>query len=107
MNTVRALHIFLIGPLLIAIGALKPQASIVYLLMQIMGALLMLSFAWKLYKYGFRAHSLWYIVHMVVFAAMILYIGFTGRNAPPVAFSLLMALGITAISYHFVRHLGY
>lgn len=68
----------------------------------------MMSFAWKLYEYGLRAQSLWYVVHMVVFAALILYVGFAGReNAPPVAFSLLMALGITAISYHLVRLLGY
>jgi hypothetical protein len=107
MNYVNALHIFLVGPLLVLIGALKPSNPLVYYALFVMGIGIMVRFIFKLTKKGLvSSHSLWYVVHIILFATTLMYVGWNGKHTPKTMFSLLMALGITAIAYHGVRVIG-
>lgn len=108
MNYVNALHIFFVGPLLVLIGALKPSNPLVYYALFVMGLGVMVRFIVKMAKKGFviSSHSLWYVVHVLVFATTLMYVGWKGQHTPRTMFSLLIALGFTAIAYHSVRVLG-
>jgi hypothetical protein len=107
MNFVNALHIFLVGPLLVLIGALKPSHPLIYYALFLMGVGVMVRFIVKLAKKGFvSSHSLWYVAHILLFATTLMYVGWNGKHTPKTMFSLLMALGITAIAYHTARVIG-
>lgn len=106
MNHVNALHIFVLGPLLVWIGALKPSGNIMYQILLVLGLLVAVKFLYKLASNGWSSHSVWYVLHVIVFATTLMYVGWNGKNTPHTMFSVLMTLGITAIAYHTLRALG-
>lgn len=106
MNYVSALHIFLLGPLLVLVGALKPSGHIIYQTLFLLGLLVIIRFVYKLINKGWSSHSLWYVVHIMLFATTLLYVGWNGQSTPHTMFSVLMTLGIAAIAYHTLRVFG-
>ena len=40
------------------------------------------------------------LLHMIVIAPLLVYVGARGKRAPPSAFSMLIALGVLAAIYH-------
>lgn len=104
LNHVRLIHIFFSGPLLIYIGLVKPKNEWIYTLLGIVGILLMVSFLTKLIMLKpFSQRHVYYAIHALLFAPLLMYLGYTGSTAPDVVFSLALAVGISAFGYHAIR----
>jgi hypothetical protein len=101
------LHILFIGPLLIYVGLVKPQNSIFYSVLLGLGLLVILKFAYLLLSESLSQRSVWYILHIVLFAVISLYVGIQQTNTPRIGYSLLLATGIAAFGYHLLRQLGF
>ena len=104
---VHLLHIFFIGPLLIYIGLIKPKTAFVYNILSILGVLVILKFTYLLATQVISQQSVWYILHIVLFALIALYVGIKQDNTPRIGYSILLATGISAFGYHLVRQLGF
>lgn len=45
----------------------------------------------------------WLVIHLAVFFPLLIWIGWKGRDAPKIVFSVLLAIGFAAIGYHLAR----
>lgn len=106
-NDVHLAHILFSGPLLIYVGYAKPKTVWVYRALIAIGAVLCVLFAYKMYiRRPWSERHVWFALHAAVFAGLLIYVGLKGEDAPQVAFSLLLAVGIAAFGYHLVRMFG-
>jgi hypothetical protein len=101
---VAFIHIFLVGPLLIFVGLMKPQYSWIYYLLLALGVGIFLNFGLKIASQNWTQRTVWYMVHALLFGALLLYVGWYGKETPNVAFSLLLAVGLAAFTYHSLRY---
>lgn len=103
--TVRLIHIFVSGPLLIWIGLTEPKSVWVYKMLFALGALMLLAFGVKILLE--KTMNAWYVIHAALFSLLLLYAGYTGLHGghavPRVTFGLLLSVGIAAFGYHLVR----
>jgi hypothetical protein len=104
---VHFLHIFFIGPLLMYIALVKPQNAIVYNVLSGLGLLVLVKFAYLLATQAISQRSVWYILHVVLFAFVAMYVGFKQNKTPQIGYSLLLATGVSAFGYHTIRQLGF
>lgn len=104
---VHMLHILFIGPLLMYIGLVKPQNVIMYNVLLGLGVLVIVKFAYLLVTETLTQRSVWYILHIVLFAIIALYVGVKQNKTPRIGYSLLLATGIAAFGYHLIRQLGF
>lgn len=104
---VNLIHILLIGPLLIFIGLMKPQNILYYHILLSLGLLVLVKFAYLLATQTISQRSIWYILHIVLFATLSFYVGIKKDKTPQIAYSLLLATGIAAFGYHLLRQLGF
>ncbi len=102
---VRLIHIFFSGPLLIWVGLAEPKFPWVYKLLLGLGVLLLFAFGVKLALA--KSLNVWYVIHATLFASLLIYVGYVGRNGgqalPHIAFSLLLAVGVSALGFHLIR----
>jgi predicted membrane-bound mannosyltransferase len=68
-----------------------------------MGIFLVFKFFIHLWRVRLSDHEVWAMVHMLLFAPLLIYIGWYKNNVSPSVFSLLLAVGIAAIGYHGLR----
>lgn len=104
LNHVRIIHILFSGPLLIYIGLTKPQHKWIYTITGIVGVFLMLSFLIRIMTLRpFSQRHVYYAIHALLFAPLLMYLGFRGSASPDVVFSLALAVGLSAFGYHAIR----
>jgi hypothetical protein len=101
---VAFIHIFLVAPLLIFVGLMKPQYNWIYYLIIALGVGIFLNFGRKIASETWTQRTVWYMVHALLFGALLLYVGWHGKETPDVAFSLLLAVGLAAFTYHSLRY---
>lgn len=104
---VQLLHILFIGPLLIYIGLVKPQNTIIYNILLSLGLLVILKFTYLLATERLNQRSIWFILHIILFATIVLYVGIKQETTPRIGYSLLLATGTAAFGYHLIRQLGF
>ena len=101
---VALIHILFVAPLLIYIGLRKPQQNWVYFILFILGIGVLLNFLTKIVRQdNWNQRTVWYAIHMLLFASLLLYVGWYGVKAADVSYSLLLAVGIAAFGYHSIR----
>lgn len=106
LNHVRLLHILFSGPFLIYVGLVKPKQNWVYTFIGILGVFLLLAFLVKILAYKpLSQRHVYFTIHALLFAPLLIYLGVKGDTAPDVVFSLTLAVGISAFGYHAVRAL--
>lgn len=100
----QLVHILVIAPFLIYVGLTRPQSSVYYLVLGLLGVLLLLNFTYKLMS----AKSVrgWLVIHAYIFSALFLYMAWFGRESADISFSLLIAIGSAAAGYHAIRMLS-
>lgn len=104
MNTellIYTSHIFLFGPLLIYIGNNYGEniPNALFNLLLIIGIGMMIYHSYLVYKNGFSSGFI-YLLHAVLFAPVLIYVGFMKKKSFWGAYSLLMIIGFAAIGYH-------
>lgn len=99
---VGAGHVLVLGPLLIYLGLFDSKPKWVYNTVLALGILGTIFFAWLVI---FKRERYWMIVHLLVFAPLLIYYGWFGEKAHWFAGSLLIAIGCAAIGYHIVKKL--
>lgn len=102
---ITALHLFFVGPLLIFIGLTKPQYSWIYYILLILSIGVFINFGSKIISQNWSQRTVWYVIHALLFAILLFYVGWYGKDTPNVAYSLLLAVGLAAFSYHALRYL--
>lgn len=105
MSEVQMIHILFVGPLLIYVGLQQPKYDAVYILLLLLGIYVLFKFLYTSFSEKVGEQHVWYAVHMVLFAMLLLYVGYYRTKTPRVAFSLLLAVGIAAFGYHTIRWL--
>jgi hypothetical protein len=103
-NHVNLLHVVFSGPLLIYIGLVKPHIDWLYNLIGIIGIFLLLSFIIKIVTHkSLSQRHVYYAIHALLFAPLLMYLGWAKHESPNVVFSLSLAIGISALGYHAIR----
>ncbi len=105
MNFVNAIHIFFSGPLLIYVGLVKPNYTYLYKFLLVLGLIVACVFVWKLLTFPLSQRYVWFLIHILLFSSLLIYVGIKELDAPHVAFSLILAIGIGAFGYHLIRAL--
>lgn len=104
LNHVRLIHILFSGPLLIYIGLTRPQQRWIYTLVGVVGLFLLLSFVVKFIAMRpFSQRHVYFAIHALLFAPLLIFLGIKGQSAPNVVFSLTLAVGLSAFGYHAIR----
>ena len=104
---INLLHVIFIGPFLIYIGLVKPQSSLLYYILFGLGLLVFLKFLYSLLTQEISQRSVWYVLHMLLFAMIAMYVGGHQNQTLRIGYSLLLATGISAFGYHLIRFLGF
>lgn len=102
---ITILHLFFVAPLLIFIGLTKPQYSWIYYVLLALSVGVLINFSHKIASQKWSQRTVWYIIHALLFASLLFFVGWYGTNTPNVAYSLLLAVGLAAFSYHALRYL--
>jgi hypothetical protein len=74
-----------------------------YFILLVLGLGVFINFGLKVISNPWTQRTVWYAIHMLLFAILLLYVGWFGVNASDVSYSLLLAVGIAALGYHFIR----
>jgi hypothetical protein len=95
-------HILFNGPLLIYISLAKPQNVYFYYLLLLVGAAIIYSSISKiLNNQGYT----WLYIHLLLFAPLILIVGYLGakeENIPYYLYTFLQAIGAGAVGHHII-----
>lgn len=100
---VKLLHILFTGPLLIYVGLMKPPYDWVYWMLFILGLYVLVEFGKWVLTTKWTEHHIWGAVHMLLLAPLLLYVGWMKTATPNTVYSLMLAVGIAAFGYHFLR----
>jgi hypothetical protein len=93
-------HMLFNGPLLIYVSLAKPKSVYIYYLLLVIGIAILFTSISKIL--GDKAHK-WIYVHLLLFAPLILYVGYLGvkeDKIPYYLFSFMQAIGIGAVGHH-------
>jgi hypothetical protein len=98
---VELFHIFIIGPLLVYTGNTYGNGLPKWYLYSLIitGFTVMLYHMFLVYKKGFN-NGFIYLLHTIIFAPILIYIGFMGEKAFWGAYSVLVMIGFASIGYH-------
>ena len=98
-------HVLLVSPLFIYVGVQRASPDMPEILFN---GLIGLSIALFLYHF-YRGYSNWRagsstlwinLIHIVLIAPLLLWIGYYGKNTSRIAFEMLLMLGFSALGYH-------
>jgi len=99
-SIVSLFHILVIGPALIYVGrsyGLMPDWTFWVLLLS--GAFIFLYHGMKVYKLGFEIGWI-YALHAILYAPLMMYIGYRKTEAFMGAYTTMIMLGFAAIGFH-------
>jgi hypothetical protein len=102
-HTINIVHIILIGPILLYLALEKNIHKYVYDLLLALGIILAFYFMYMIYSHKLSSYHVWLIIHLLIFAPLLMWIGFAKEQTPRIILSLLLAVGCAAIGYHFIR----
>ena len=102
---VTVLHLLFVAPLLIYVGFAKPQYSWIYYVLLALSVGVLVNFGNKVVSQKWSQRTVWYVIHVLLFASLLFYVGWYGKTTPDVAYSLLLTVGLAAFSYHALRYL--
>ena len=96
-------HILIIAPFLLYVGI--QRAAIpgwIYTLLLVLGGVLFLYHGYRAYIRIIKASPYAWVnlIHAIIVAPLLLYIGFKGRESPRYAYELLLMVGFAALGYH-------
>jgi hypothetical protein len=97
------MHILLIGPFLIWVGVTIPQKKWPYYVLIAFGVFAAIVITSRIFIESLSPAFIWFTIHLLLFIALVLFVGFRGPNAAGPFFGLLIALGFAAIGYHSIR----
>ena len=100
---ISLIHIFIIGPLFIYIGLVRPNNILFYMLLFLLAIIIIISF---IYRYLNKQLYAWLYVHLLLFATLLLYIcylRFTDQKIEKYLYSFLIAIGVASIGYHIIK----
>jgi len=102
---VHLVHMLMSGPLLIYVALAQPKTQYVYWLLMVLGVAICAKFAYTAFTTELSQRHVWYAIHAVLFASLLVYVGYMGvySEVPRIGYSLLLAVGIAAVGYHTVR----
>ncbi len=100
---IAIIHLLFVAPLLIYVGFVKPTFVWVYYALVALGVGVFLNFGSKVITQKWSQRTVWYVIHALLFALLLLYVGLNGRQSSDVSFSLLLAVGLGAFTYHLLR----
>lgn len=96
-------HILIIAPFLLYVGI--QRAAIpgwIYTLLLVLGAFIFLYHGYKAYIRIIKGSTYAWVnlIHVIIVAPLLLFIGFKGRESPRYAYELLLMVGFAALGYH-------
>ena len=97
------LHIAVIAPALLYVAIMRGQLSPwIFSLLSGVAIIMLLYHGYKAFiKWKAQSPSLWVnLLHILLVAPLLLYIGSNGYDTPRWAFELLAMLGFSALGYH-------
>ena len=97
---INYVHTFFTGPLLIYIGYTKTKCKLMHNLLIILGVAIILAFLNRWYNKELYA---WLFVHLLLFASLLIYVGYKQGEAPKYLYSFLLAIGIAATGFHGIK----
>jgi len=100
---IALLHIFLIGPAMIGVAVFRSQnPDWVYQVLFATGIIVLLYHGYKAVVKLMANHSgAWVnIIHVLLFAPLLIYIGAQHKNTPRAAYEMLAMAGFAALGYH-------
>ena len=104
---VNIIHILFSGPLLIYVGYVKPEYNFVYYILIALGVILLLHLGYHIFEHiskkTFSNSTIWYMIHVLLFAPLLLWCGIMKTKTPHMIFAILMAIGCAAFGYHILR----
>lgn len=103
ISHVNLIHIFGSGPLLIYVGAVKPENKWIYKSLLVLGLLIAAAFVWKIISTDVSQRHVWFFIHAAIFAPLLIYVGLYEHKTEQIVFSLLLAIGFAALGYHVFR----
>jgi hypothetical protein len=102
---ITVLHLLFVAPLLIFVGLMKPQYNWIYYVMLALSVGVFVNFGNKVISQKWTQRTVWYVIHALLFAVLLFFVGWHGKATPNVAYSLLLAVGLAAFSYHALSYL--
>jgi hypothetical protein len=100
---INILHIILIGPILLYIALEKNIHKHVYDILLALGITLSIYFIYVIYLHKLSSYHVWLIIHLLIFAPLLIWMGFAKEKTPRIIISLILAIGCAAIGYHSIR----
>jgi hypothetical protein len=83
---------------------MKPHNDWLYNIIGITGIFLLLSFAAKIVTHKRMSQKhVYFAIHAILFAPLLIYLGWAKHESPNVVFSLSLAIGLSALGYHAIR----
>ena len=101
-NLIYLFHIFFVGSILIYVGIKQNNIyKPFYNFLLFLGALIIIFHSYKVYT-NIQLHKNYIIniLHIVLFAPVLLYIGYNQENTPRIYYEFLLMIGFAAIGYH-------
>jgi hypothetical protein len=98
---IELLHTLVIGPLLVYTGNTYGNGLPKWYLYSLIitGFIVMLYHMSLVYKKGIK-NGFMYLLHAVIFAPLLIYVGLNGENGFWGAYSVLIMIGFASIGYH-------
>lgn len=103
IKLVNIAHVLVTGPFFIYIGLAQPSHVGWYRVCLGLGAVLALLFAWKLWSTAWSQYHIWLLIHLLLFAGLLVAVGVQKKQTPQILFSIMIAVGCAAIGYHLIR----
>ena len=98
---INLFHIIIVSGLFLYVGVNHNTPKILYSLLFVLGILIILYHIFKISKYIKEGKRIWInLIHILLFAPLIMYIGYNGENTPRMYFEILLMLGFSSIGYH-------
>ena len=96
-------HILIIAPFFLYVGIQRAAVpGWIFTLLLVLGAVLFLYHAYRAYIRIIKSSPYAWVnlVHAIIVAPLLLYIGFKGRESPRYAYELLLMVAFAALGYH-------
>jgi hypothetical protein len=99
---IQLFHIFIVGALFLYIGMMRQNtASWIFPLLIVLGFILILFHSYKTYiKLNNKVNPWYNLIHILLIAPLLLWIGFNAENTSRPYFEMLLMLGFVAITYN-------
>ena len=96
-------HILIIAPFLLYVGIQRAAVpGWIFTTLLVLGAVLFLYHGYRAYIRIIKSSPYAWVnmIHAIIVAPLLLYIGFKGRESPRYAYELLLMVGFAALGYH-------